>query len=98
MRRHLTAASLLAALVVPAPSALAAAPDQPLSAAGSIGVRLVGAPAGSRDALGRSYIIERVAPGATMRRRVEISNDTRSTAEVAVYAAAAGLRRGRFEF
>lgn len=98
MRRHLTAASLLAALVVQAPSALGAAPDQPLSAAGSIGVRLVGAPAGSRDARGRSYIIERVAPGATIRRRVEISNDTPSTAEVAVYAAAAGLRRGTFEF
>ncbi len=98
MRPHLTAASLLAVLVVPAPSALASVPDQPLSASGSIGVRLVGAPAGSRNARGRSYIIDRLAPGTTIRRRVEISNDTRSTAEVAVYAAAAGLRRGRFEF
>ena len=39
-----------------------------------------------------------MAPGTTIRRRVEISNTTHSTADVAVYPAAASLRRGRFAF
>ena len=48
--------------------------------------------------LARSYIVERVAPGASLRRRVVISNTTRATVLVAVYPAAASLHRGAFVF
>ena len=54
--------------------------------------------ADSRDPLARSYIVDRVAPGTTIRRRVEITNGTGSTADVGVYPAAATLVRGKFGF
>jgi hypothetical protein len=70
-----------------------------MAGAGGIGIRLVDLPAGSRtDPLNRSYVVDRLAPGASIRRRVEIINSTRSTADVSVYPAAAGLRRGTFGF
>ena len=90
--RRLIALSLLAGIIVPGSSALAAG-------SGGIGIRLVDVPADSRDdPLARSYIVDRLAPGTSIRRRVEIVNSTPSTVAVAVYAAAAGLHRGRFGF
>ena len=90
--RRLIASFALAGIIIPASSALAAG-------SGGIGVRLVGVPAALRaDPRAQSYIIERPAPGTTIRRRVEISNSTHSTVEVAVYPAAASLRRGGFGF
>lgn len=92
MRGRLIALTLLAGIIVPAGSALAAGP-------GSIGIRLVDVPVDSRnDPLARSYIVDRVPPGTSIRRRVEIINTTGSTANVAVYPAAASLRRGSFRF
>jgi hypothetical protein len=86
---RLVVVSLFAGLVFPA-GALAG---------GSIGIRLVGAPPNSGgNPLARVYVVDRVAPGSSIRRRVEISNSTSSTADVMVYAAAAGFRRGRFAF
>jgi hypothetical protein len=91
VRGRLIALSVLAGIIVPASSALAAP--------GSIGIRLVDAQSDSSgDPLARSYIVDRLAPGASVRRRVEISNSTSSAADVAVYPAAARLRGGRFEF
>jgi hypothetical protein len=99
VRVRLIALSLLAGIVVPASSALAAPPLQPSAGSGGIGVRLLGVPADSRhDPLARSYLVDRLAPGTTIRRRIEISNSTRLSAEVAVYPAAASLRRGMFRF
>jgi len=101
MRRHivrpcLIALALVAGIIVPASSAVAAAPAK--SVAG-IGVRLVAMPGDSHvGPLARSYIVERVAPGTSLRRRVVISNTTRSTVRVAVYPAAASLHRGAFAF
>lgn len=92
MRIHLVALSVLVGVVVPASSA-------PAAGSGSIGIRLVNVPADSRnDPRARSYIVDRVAPGASIQRRIEIVNSTRSTADVAVYPAAAALRRGNFAF
>jgi hypothetical protein len=66
---------------------------------GSIGIRLVDAPADSRNnPLALPYIIGRLAPGTSTRRQVEITNSTHSTASVAIYPAAASLRRGQFGF
>ena len=99
MSGRLIALSLLAGIIVPASNALAARPHQPMAGSGSIGIRLVDVPADSRDdPRARSYIVDRLAPGTSIRRRIEIINGTRSTADVAVYPAAASLRRGRFGF
>ncbi len=90
-------AALLAGIMIPASGALAAAP-QPTDA--GIGIRIVDAPPDSsrNDPLALSYIVNRLAPGKTIQRRIEVSNSTRSTAAVAVYPASAGLRRGEFVF
>ncbi len=94
VRLSLIALALVAGIVVTASSAVAAAPAK---AVGGIGVRLVVMPGDSGvGPLERSYIVERVAPGASLHRRVVISNTTRSTVVVAVYPAAASLHRGAF--
>jgi hypothetical protein len=96
VRLSLIAPALVAGIIGPASSAVAAAPAK---AVGGIGVRLVAMPGDSGlGPLARSYIVERVPPGASLRRRVVISNTTRSTVLVAVYPAAASLRRGTFAF
>jgi len=91
--------SLLAGIMVPASGALAASP-QPTADAGGIGIRIVDVPpdAARDDPLALSYVVNRLAPGKTIQRRIEVSNSTRSTVAVAVYPAAAGLRRGEFVF
>lgn len=99
MRGRLITLSLLAGIIVPASSALAALSYQPIVDPGSVGIRIVDVPPSSRnDPLARSYIVNRLAPGASIRRQIEIMNTTRSTIDVAVYAAAASIREGRFAF
>jgi len=99
VRARLTVLSLLAGIIIPASSALAAPPQEPTAGSGSIGIRLVGVPSDAgNDPLARSYIVGRPAPGATIHRRIEISNSTASPADVSIYPAAAGLRRGTFTF
>jgi hypothetical protein len=98
VRGRLIALSLVAGIIITATTALAALPDQAMASSGSIGVRLLDVPADSPDgSRGRSYIVERVAPGTTVRRRIEITNTTSSTADIAIYPAAADLR-GTFRF
>jgi hypothetical protein len=91
--------ALLAGIMIPASGALAS-PSQPTADSGSIGIRIVDVPPDSsrNDPLALSYIVNRLAPGKTIQRRIEVSNSTRSTAAVAVYPAAAGLRLGEFVF
>ncbi len=91
MRGRLIVITLLAGIIVPAGSALAAGP-------GGIGIRLVDMSLDSRNPVAPSYIVDRVAPGTTIRRRVEIINTTGSTADVAIYPAGATLRRSKFGF
>lgn len=99
MHRRLIVLSLLAGIIIPGSSALAAL-SQPTTDPGSIGIRIVDVPpdAARNDPLALSYIVNRLAPGKTIQRRIEVSNSTRSTAAVAIYAAAAGLRHGEFAF
>jgi hypothetical protein len=86
--------ALAAVITVPASGALAAEPPAQTESAGGIGVRLLSGP----QVPAAPFIVERVAPGTTITRRVEISNSTSSTADVAVYTAAASLHRGAFAF
>jgi hypothetical protein len=92
MRGRLIGVLAVAGIILPAGAALAAS-------LGSIGIRLVAVPGvAPADSRARSYIVDRVAPGTSVERRVEISNTTASAVAVTVYPAAAGLHRGRFTF
>ena len=97
MRGLLTLIALVTGIVIPVTGALgtpaAAAPAEPTG----IGVRLVDAPVATRDdPRARVYIIDHVKPGTTIERRIEVSNDTGTPTDVAVYPAAAELRGGSF--
>ena len=99
MRGHLIVLSLLAGVIVPTSSALVTSPQRPKAGSGGIGIQLVAAPADSQaDPLARVYIVDRLAPGTSIRRQVEISNSTKATATVAVYPAAADITNGTFGF
>jgi hypothetical protein len=79
--------------------ALAAAGSaQARAPTGGIGVRLLDLPArASLDPRARIYIVDHVAPGTVIHRRIEISNTTASTASVVTYPAAASLGKGTFQ-
>jgi hypothetical protein len=64
---------------------------------GAIGLRLRDAPASAgADPRARLYIVDHVAPGKVIQRRIEVSNTTSSTAHVGLYPAAANIGRGSF--
>jgi hypothetical protein len=99
--RALTAVGLLALLCVGAAPAGAATGTPTPSAApqgsGSIGIRLVDAPAATRDdPRARVYIVDHLKPGSVIERRVEVSNTTRAAEHLMLYAAAASITRGSF--
>lgn len=80
-------------------SVAAAATPMAAAAAGGIGVRLLAPPGdASANPLAHSYLVGVVAPGTSIRRRVEVDNSTRQTVNVAVYSGAASIRRGLFAF
>src|SRR5690348_9401244 len=79
--------------------ASASPPIGPATGQGSIGIRLVGVPgASTEDPLASSYVVDRVAPGTTLTRQVEIDNATAAAVDVAVYPAAASIVRDSFAF
>jgi hypothetical protein len=85
--------SVVAAVPVSAHASTAAEPDP----AGSIGLRLVDVPVtAGDDPRARLYIVDHLAPGAVIHRRVEVSNTTDSTMHLELYAAAATLESGSF--
>jgi hypothetical protein len=90
VRHNVLVLATLAGLIVPA-GALA-------SDSGGIGVRLIHEPAINGNPLATSYILDRLAPGTTIHRHIEVSNSTRSDARIAVYPAAASLSGGNFSF
>ena len=65
--------------------------------AGSVGIRLLDAPVASRDdPRARVYIVDHLAPGATIERRIEVSNTTGAALRVSLYSAAATVADGTF--
>lgn len=97
MRRLLALIALVAGTLLPAAGAFGAPGTASDDEHTGIGVRLVDAPVAARDnPRARVYIVDHVAPGTVIERRVEVSNDTGSDAEVAVYPAAADLTDGSF--
>src|ERR1700722_4439378 len=69
----------------------------PTTGPGSVGWRLLDAPADEvTTPRARAYIVDNLAPGTTIHRRMEVSNTTTSAQHVAVYAAAAAITGGSF--
>jgi hypothetical protein len=63
------------------------------------GIRLLDAPTTrADDPRARLYIVDHLAPGTTIHRRVEISNDTDASRTFQLYEAAASVKGGIFEF
>jgi hypothetical protein len=64
---------------------------------GGIGLRLVDVPidAGS-DPRAQIYIVDHLAPGTIIHRRIDVSNTSDSTARIALYAGAASISNGSF--
>jgi hypothetical protein len=98
VRRLLLALALVAGALAPATSASAATdPASSAPAAGSIGIRLVDAPTSAKnDPRAQSYIVDYLAPGAVIHRRIEVSNTTAGSVHVALYPAAATIKEGSF--
>jgi hypothetical protein len=68
-----------------------------ITSPGSIGVRLLDVPADAvNNPRARAYIVDNLAPGTTIHRRIMVSNTTTSAQKVAVYAAAADITGGSF--
>jgi hypothetical protein len=83
-------------VAVAAPAGAATATPRPASA-GGIGLRLLEAPADAgNDPRARLYLVDHLAPGAVIHRRIEVSNTTASTAHISLYPAAASIQEGSF--
>ena len=99
VRRLWIAVLVLAGVIIPAGTAQASPTAHATAPTGGIGIRLVGVPTGSSsDPLARLYIMNRITPGTSLQRQIEVSNGTHSTAHVALYAAGAYLGDDRFRF
>jgi hypothetical protein len=90
---------LLAAIIFPVSGAVASLSGQQAAETGGIGIRIFESSAAAReDPLARSYLVNRLAPGASVQRQIEVTNGTGSVANVSVYPAAAALLHGQFAF
>jgi hypothetical protein len=64
---------------------------------GSIGVRIIDIPATAQnDPRARLYVVDHLAPGTVIKRRIEVTNTTHAVAHVALYAASAAISDGSF--
>jgi hypothetical protein len=96
MMRLVAGLVLVAGAVIPATTALGA-PAASGEAETGLGIRLVDVPVSSADdPRARAYIIDHVAPGTVIERRVEVSNGTDAPMRVSVYSAAADIGDGAF--
>jgi hypothetical protein len=63
----------------------------------SIGIRLIDVPVADRaDPRAQIYIVDRLAPGAVIHRRIEIANSAPTPLQVALYSASASIANGSF--
>ena len=66
---------------------------------GSVGIRLMNSPVSERaNPRARVYIIDHLAPGTTIHRRIQVDNTSRLAVRLSVYAAAASIAHGAFLF
>jgi hypothetical protein len=82
-------------LVALAATAFMAAPAQ--AHANGIGLQLLDVPVAARlDPRARLYVVDHLAPGAVIHRRIRVSSSSPSAERVALYPAAATIGRGSF--
>jgi hypothetical protein len=63
----------------------------------SFGVRLLDVPSTQQsDPRARLYVVDHLAPGAVLHRRIEVTNTTASSAHITLYSAAATIADGAF--
>ncbi|MBV8981938.1 MAG: LPXTG cell wall anchor domain-containing protein [Acidimicrobiia bacterium] len=96
-KRSLVATLLLlaAGLFVPAASAYAQTATQ--TPRGQIGIRLLEAPVSrENDPRARSYIVDHIAQGTTISRRIEVTNATTTAQTLQLYPGAAVVANGQF--
>ncbi|MGW2182824.1 peptidase [Streptomyces sp. NPDC001732] len=73
-------------------------PQDP-TAGRTIGIKLLDVPESRRaDPRAQAYVVDHVAPGSTIERRVEVTNESTTPMHVDVYAAAATVAKGKFTF
>jgi len=78
---------------------LAAGAPASAQAPQTVGIRIVDVPTTrTDDPRARQYIVDHLAPGSTITRRVEVSNDTAKSQVVQLYAGAASLVDGNIVF
>ena len=78
-------------------SAAASGPAYRAADTGSIGIRLLDAPVSAgNDPRAQVYIVDHLAPGTIIHRRIEVTNTTASTAHILLYPAAASIANGSF--
>jgi hypothetical protein len=86
-------------VAVPTSSVFGSSPPGSTAKSGSVGIRLIAvAQTAPSNPLAATYVVDRLAPGTTLTRSVEIDNDTRAITDVSVYPAAASVVRGNFVF
>jgi hypothetical protein len=84
-------------LAVSAAPAGAATGPASTRAEGSIGVRLLDIPATAEtDPRARLYVVDHLAPGAVIHRRVELTNTSVTPARITLYPASATIANGTF--
>lgn len=94
--RRLLLTLLLGTLTSGVPGAVASAPPHAAQAAG-LGIRLLDAPTDRRtDPRAQIYIVDHLAPGATIRRRVQVSDNTSGPLTASLYVGGATIAGGTF--
>ncbi|MCW2769735.1 MAG: hypothetical protein JWR27_1168 [Aeromicrobium sp.] len=97
MRRLLILIALVAGTLSPAAGAFGSSALTAETDHTGLGIRLVDAPVAARDdPRARVYIIDHVKPGTTIKRRIEVSNNTGKPTDIAVYPAAAAIKGNSF--
>lgn len=95
MRKALAAVLLVAGALAPATGFSRAEALQ----VGQVGIRLLDAPTSrADDPRARLYVVDHVAPGTTIRRRVEVSNGTAERMRIQMYSAGAEVSGSEFRF
>lgn len=65
----------------------------------TVGIRIVDVPTNrTEDPRARQYVVDHLAPGTTITRRVEVSNDTATSQVVQLYAGGASIANGSIAF
>ncbi|MEU0480736.1 peptidase [Streptosporangium sp. NPDC006013] len=97
--RTIVAGLLVAGILAPAAGTLDRPAQAARSSASGIGIRLLEAPVAARaDKRAWTYIIDHLAPGTVIHRRVEVFNTTGSPKQLSIYTAAAQIRDRKFQF